>query len=81
MHKRVFLLICLAAAGLFAFKGFDDNKYFEIIKNLEIFTNSYKEINHSYVDELDPGKLMRQGMDAMLGGLDPFHQLYLGNRH
>ncbi len=72
MHKRIFLLICLAAAGLFAFKGFDDNKYFEIIKNLEIFTNAYKEINHAYVDELDPGKLMRTGMDAMLGGLDPF---------
>ena len=72
MHKRILLLICLAAAGLFAFKGFDDNKYFEIIKNLEIFTNAYKEINHSYVDELDPGKLMRSGMDAMLGGLDPF---------
>ncbi|MCB0534586.1 MAG: S41 family peptidase [Lewinellaceae bacterium] len=72
MHKRIFLLICLAAAGLFAFKGFEDNKYFEIIKNLEIFTNAYKEINHGYVDELDPGKLMRSGMDAMLGGLDPF---------
>lgn len=72
MHKRFLPLICLAAAGLFAFKGFDDNKYFEIIKNLEIFTNAYKEINHSYVDELDPGKLMRAGMDAMLEGLDPF---------
>lgn len=72
MHKKIFLLLCVAASGLFAFKGFEDNKYFEIIKNLEIFTNAYKEINHSYVDELDPGKLMRAGMDAMLEGLDPF---------
>ena len=72
MHKKILLLICVAASGLFAFKGFEDNKYFEIIKNLEIFTNSFKEINHSYVDELDPGKLMRSGMDAMLEGLDPF---------
>lgn len=72
MHKRIVVLLCLAAAGLFAFKGLEDNKYFEIIKNLEIFTNAYKEINHSYVDELDPGKLMRAGMDAMLEGLDPF---------
>lgn len=72
MHKKIVLLLCVAASGLFAFKGFEDNKYFEIIKNLEIFTNAYKEINHSYVDELDPGKLMRQGMDAMLEGLDPF---------
>jgi carboxyl-terminal processing protease len=48
------------------------SRYFDISKNLEIFAKAYKEINHSYVDELDPGKLMRQGMDAMLGGLDPF---------
>lgn len=72
MHKKFLLLICVAALGLFAFKGFEDNKYFEIIKNLEIFTNAYKEINHAYVDELEPGKLMRTGMDAMLEGLDPF---------
>lgn len=72
MHKKILLLICVAALGLFAFKGFEDNKYFEIIKNLEIFTNAYKEINHAYVDELEPGKLMRTGLDAMLGGLDPF---------
>jgi len=72
MHKKILLLICVAALGLFAFKGFEDNKYFEIIKNLEIFTNAYKEINHSYVDELEPGKLMRTGLDAMLEGLDPF---------
>jgi len=48
------------------------SKYFDISKNLEIFAKAYKEVNHSYVDELDPGKIMRQGMDAMLGGLDPF---------
>ena len=72
MHKKILLLICVAALGLFAFKGFEDSKYFEIIKNLEIFTNAYKEINHSYVDELEPGKLMRTGLDAMLEGLDPF---------
>jgi carboxyl-terminal processing protease len=72
MHKKFLLLICVAALGLFAFKGFEDNKYFDIIKNLEIFTNAYKEINHAYVDELEPGKLMRTGLDAMLGDLDPF---------
>lgn len=48
------------------------SNYFDIAKNLEIFANAYKEINQNYVDVLDPGKLMRQGMDAMLEGLDPF---------
>lgn len=47
-------------------------RYFDISKNLEIFANAYREVNHSYVDELDPGKVMRHAMDAMLGELDPF---------
>lgn len=48
------------------------SNYFDIAKNLEIFANAYKEINQNYVDVLDPGKLMRLGLDAMLEGLDPF---------
>ena len=49
-----------------------DNKYFEILKNIEIFTNLYKEINTYYVDDVDPGHLMRVGIDAMVESLDPF---------
>lgn len=49
-----------------------NNRYFEIIKNIEIFTSLYKEINTYYVDDVDPGKLMRTGIDAMVGSLDPF---------
>lgn len=47
-------------------------KYFDISKNLEIFANAYRELNHSYVDELDPNKVMRAGLDAMLADLDPY---------
>lgn len=49
-----------------------NNRHFEIIKNLEIFSNLYKEINTSYVDDVDPGTLMRTGVDAMMESLDPF---------
>jgi len=48
------------------------SRLFEISKNLEIFFNLYKEINTYYVDEVDPGKLMRTGVDAMLETLDPY---------
>jgi carboxyl-terminal processing protease len=50
----------------------EKDKYFEIIKNIEIFTNLYKEVNTNYVDEIDPGQLMRTGIEAMVGSLDPF---------
>lgn len=59
-------------ALLLALNASAQGKYFEISKNMEIFANAYKEVNHSYVDELDPGKVMARGLDAMLGGLDPF---------
>ena len=73
MNKKLALAaLALLAVGLFSFKKLDNGKYFEIAKNLEIFAQAYKELNHSYVDELDPGQLMRRGMDAMLEGLDPF---------
>jgi carboxyl-terminal processing protease len=63
-----------ACIGLSAGTGYTQTtgKYFDISKNLEIFANAYKEINHSYVDELDPGQVMHRGMVAMLEGLDPF---------
>jgi carboxyl-terminal processing protease len=70
--KRTFYLFTIGLLSLVAFKTLDNGKYFEIAKNLEIFTNAYKELNHSYVDDLDPGGLMRTGLDAMLGSLDPF---------
>jgi carboxyl-terminal processing protease len=48
------------------------SKYFELMKNIEIFTNLYKELNTYYVDELDPSKMMRIGLDAMVSALDPY---------
>ncbi len=51
--------------------GFTDN-YFEIAKNLDIFTTLYKELNTFYVDETNPGELMKKGIDEMLKSLDPY---------
>ncbi|MBL7941670.1 MAG: S41 family peptidase [Flavobacteriales bacterium] len=50
--------------------------YFEISKNLEIFTSVYKELNTYYVDETKPGSLMKAGIDAMLRSLDPYTVYY-----
>lgn len=48
------------------------DKLFEISRNIEIFANVYRELNMNYVDDIDPGKLMRTGIDAMVASLDPF---------
>jgi hypothetical protein len=45
---------------------------FEVTKNLDIYTAIFRELNTYYVDEVDPNKLMREGIDAMLESLDPY---------
>lgn len=48
------------------------DKYFEISKNLEIYANIFKELNQYYVDPIEPGKMVKAGVDAMLNDLDPY---------
>ena len=62
--KIIILGIALAVTSIISV-GFTDN-YFEISKNIDIFTTLYKELNAFYVDETDPGKLMKTGIDKML---------------
>ncbi len=63
--------VALAFVGLVAFRGPGDH-YFAIAKNLDIFATLYKEVNTYYVDEVNPNKLMKVGIDAMLKSLDPY---------
>jgi len=68
--KIIILGIALAITSIISV-GFTDN-YFEISKNIDIFTTLYKELNTFYVDETDPGKLMKTAIDKMLKSLDPY---------
>lgn len=47
-------------------------KYFDITRSLDIFATLFKEVNAYYVDEVDPEKLVRVGIDEMLESLDPY---------
>lgn len=53
-----------------------NDNYFEISKNLDIFGKMYREVNTLYVDGVDPTKMMRTGIDAMLAELDPYTNFY-----
>ncbi len=68
--KKYTLIIGLSLASILSL-GFVDN-FFEISKNLDIFSSLYKELNIFYVDETDAGELMKTGIDAMLESLDPY---------
>ena len=68
---RLFVATALVASVSFISLSFKDD-YFEISKNLDIFATLFREVNLYYVDEVQPGQLMKTGIDAMLESLDPY---------
>lgn len=68
--KKVILLLAVAVSSV-TFYAFTDN-YFEISKNLDVFSTLFKELNTYYVDNIEPDKIMKKGIDAMLESLDPY---------
>lgn len=49
---------------------------FEVNKNLRLFTDLYRELNAMFVDNLDHNRLVADGINAMLGSLDPYTVYY-----
>ncbi|WP_019037329.1 S41 family peptidase [Psychroflexus tropicus] len=68
---KVLLLTVVVAFVTFGFTSYK-NDFFEIAKQIEIFTNLYKEVNMNYVDEVNPSALMNTAIEAMLEDLDPY---------
>ncbi|WP_437396099.1 S41 family peptidase [Flagellimonas lutimaris] len=72
IKKQVFipLLALTVLVGASSFKS----DFFEIAKQIEIFTTLFKELNMNYVDETNPAELMDSAIKNMLGELDPYTQ-------
>lgn len=68
--KFAFILLLILPFGAKA--QTNNESYFEISKNLDVFASLFKELNESYVDAIEPGKVMKTGIDAMLYELDPY---------
>lgn len=75
--RKISLSLCLLALLPLTMRAQSTyDKGFEIAKNLEIFSNIYRNIHLNYVDEIDPGKTMKVAIDAMLASLDPYTNYY-----
>jgi len=70
--KRLFAFSIILVALVAASFTRPAERYFEIAKNLDIFATLFKEVNALYVDDVNPNKLIRTGIDAMLNSLDPY---------
>lgn len=76
MKKRIIVLLTGLSFLVLAFTADISDRYFEIAKNMEIYGKLFTEINTQYVDQTSPTQLMRTGLDAMLGSLDPYTIYY-----
>ncbi len=64
------LLIAVWSTGLFSSSRRDF--YAAVGRNIKIFGEVYKQTANNYVEEIDPGKFMRAGINGMLDQLDPY---------
>lgn len=72
-HTKKYLAGALLGITIMLFvRAKETDSYFEISKNLEVFTTLFKELTTYYVDPIQPGKLVKKGIDAMLEDLDPY---------
>jgi len=79
-NKRKALLIILSllvvtglTTGFFAFQ---ETRDFRLAKNMDIFFSLLREVNTFYVDDIDPDKVIKSGIDNMLKTLDPYTVYY-----
>src|SRR5690606_3487285 len=70
MKKRIGILSVVVVI-FFTTVSFKSD-FFEIAKQIEIFTTLFKELNMNYVDEVNPSNLMDKAIKGMLQDLDPY---------
>ena len=72
--RKIVVAATVIAVSLSALIGATRNSdiYFLIKKNFTIFSEVYREVSLNYVDEVNPEKLMRKGLNSMLESLDPY---------
>lgn len=69
---RKLTIILLTVLSLNAQAQLSEQERFHIAKNLDIFNALFKELNLFYVDSIDSDKTIRNNINYMLRGLDPY---------
>jgi len=69
--KRKIMIPVIALTFLWVGVSFK-NDFFEIAKQIEIFTGVFKTVNQNYVDETNAGEMMDIAIKNMLKELDPY---------
>ena len=73
--KKRYILPVLVTGFLFVGVSFKQD-FFEIAKQIEIFTTVFKTVNQNYVDDLNPAELMDKAIKSMLIEIDPYTNFF-----
>lgn len=76
MKLKLKLVLAILALAFFTSVAKFNTDFFEVAKQIEIFTTVFKELNMNYVDDTNPGELMDGAIKSMLNDLDPYTQFY-----
>lgn len=76
MRYKKRIITGILAVGILSITTSFKSDFFEIAKQIEIFTTLFKELNMNYVDETNPAKLMDTAIEAMLEDLDPYTKFW-----
>ena len=69
--KKRYIIPVIASGFLLVGVSFKED-FFEVAKQIEIFTTLYKTVNQNYVDQVSPADLMDKAIKNMLADLDPY---------
>ena len=69
--KKKYIIPVVASGFLLVGVSFKED-FFEISKQIEIFTTLFKTVNQNYVDETNPAEMMDKAIKSMLADLDPY---------
>ncbi len=68
----ILLLLVLVTVVSVSYKS----NFFEVAKQIEIYTTLFKELNMYYIDDTNPAELTDSAINKMLQGLDPYTRFY-----
>ena len=70
--KKLLILLSVSAVFLLLVASTPNKRFFEIAKNIEIYSSLFKTISEVYVDEVNPNQLLNTTVESMLANLDPY---------
>lgn len=71
-RKGLKIKLLIAVVAVIGIIGFTKDRDFEMSKNLDIYHTLFRELSIYYVDEINPGDLVKKSIDEMLKSLDPY---------